>query len=100
MDYIPTTNTRIRGVLRQLFLSSRERAAAMKRDKYTCQNCHRKQSKAKGKEFKVQVHHKEGVLNWQELIEQVRKYLLCDPDLMQVVCKECHDGITERHHML
>ena len=66
-----TPNTRIKSALHQLFLRSRERGTAIKRDKYTCQKCGVKQSKAKGKEVKVEVHHKEGVLNWAEMIESV-----------------------------
>lgn len=89
-----TPNSRIRASLRQLFLRSRERAAAIKRDKYTCRKCGRKQSVAKGKEFKVQVHHLEGIMNWDKLFEAVRQYLLCDPSLMEVLCEECHDEKT------
>jgi predicted HNH restriction endonuclease len=86
-----TPNSRIRSALRQLWLRSRERAATLKRDKYCCQDCGQKQSKAVGKEFQVQVHHKGGVLNWEELITQVRHYLLCNPDKLITLCKNCHD---------
>lgn len=86
-----TPRSRVRASLRQLWLRSRERARALKRDNYTCCKCHRKQSMAKGKEFKVQVHHKEGVANWEELIDIVYKYLLCHPDELETLCKECHD---------
>ena len=86
-----TPNSRIRAALRKLFLRSRERAAALKRDGYTCQECHVKQSKAKGKEVYVEVHHEEGICNWGELIQAVRKYLLCDPKLLKTLCEDCHD---------
>jgi 5-methylcytosine-specific restriction endonuclease McrA len=89
-----TPNSRIRAALRQLFLRSRERATAIKRDKYTCVKCGRKQSKAVGKEFKVQVHHKCGVDNWDKLFEAVRQYLLCDPGLMETLCEDCHKEKT------
>ena len=85
-----TTNSQIRAALRRLFLRSRERAAALKRDGYTCQDCGAKQSRAKGKEVYVQVHHKEGILNWEELFKAVRKHLLCNSDELETVCKECH----------
>jgi len=88
LEYTP--NSKIRANLRQLFLRSRERGNAIKRDKYTCQCCGRKQSKAIGKEFKVQVHHKEGILNWDKLFLAVREYLLCNPDLLETLCEECH----------
>ena len=86
-----TPNSRIRAALRRLFLRSRERAAALKRDKYTCKKCGIKQSRAKGKEAYVEVHHKEGICNWEALFEAVRKYLLCDPEFLETLCKECHE---------
>ncbi len=86
-----TPRGRVRNVLRQLWLRSRERAAALKRDKYTCQRCQRKQSRAKGKEFYVEVHHKHGVQNWEAVIDAVYEYLLPNPDRLETVCKECHE---------
>jgi 5-methylcytosine-specific restriction endonuclease McrA len=86
-----TPRSKIRAALRQLWLRSRERAAALKRDGYTCQGCGRKQSKAKGKEFAVQVHHKAGVIDWEELIDLMYKSgLLCQPEGLETLCKECH----------
>lgn len=85
-----TPNSRIRAALRQLFLRSRERASALKRDQYTCQCCNVKQSKAKGKEVFIEVHHKKGVLNWDKLFDAVREYLLCNPEELEVLCKSCH----------
>lgn len=85
-----TPNSQIRSALRMLFLRSRERATAIKRDKYTCVKCGSKQSKAKGKEVRVEVHHKEGVLNWEGLFNAVREYLLCSPDELEVKCVTCH----------
>lgn len=85
-----TPNSRIRSCLRQLFLRSRERAAAIKRDKYTCQKCGLKQSRAKGKEAYVEVHHKDGI-DWEGLIELIRTRLLQTPDKMETLCEDCHD---------
>lgn len=85
-----TTNTRIKSALRKLFLTSRERAAAMKRDNYSCVECGAKQSRAKGKEVYCEVHHIESILNWEELYESIRKYLLCDPEHLETKCKDCH----------
>lgn len=92
-----TPNSRIRSTLRQLFLRSRERNLAIKRDNYTCQECGAKQSKAKGKEVEVEVHHKgeDGVKNWAKLFEAVREYLLCDPEYLEVLCKTCHKSHTD-----
>lgn len=90
-----TTNTMIRAALRRLFLRSRERAARLKMDNYTCQECGRKQSRAKGREVKVEVHHKAGVMNWAELFEVIREFLLCDPERLETLCTECHKKHTE-----
>ena len=87
-----TPNSRIKSALHQLWLRSRERASALKRDKYTCQSCERKQSTAKGKEFKVQVHHVDGV-KWDEMIKYIRERLLVNPEDMTTLCRECHDLI-------
>ena len=78
-----TTNTQIRAALRKLFLRSRERAARLKADCYTCQECGVKQSRAKGREVYVEVHHKRGVLNWQMVFDAIREGLLCDPENLE-----------------
>jgi len=85
-----TTDSQIKSALRKMWLHSRERATALKDAEYCCNKCGIKQSKAKGREVKVEVHHKEGILNWEEIYEAIRKNLLCDPDLLEVLCKECH----------
>jgi predicted HNH restriction endonuclease len=85
-----TPNSKIKAALRQLFLRSRERAAALKRDGYTCQKCGCKQSRARGREQKVEVHHKVGVMNWDALYRAVREYLLCNPEFLETLCPECH----------
>lgn len=83
-----TPNSQIRSALRKLFLRSRERQAALKRDAYTCVECGKKQSVAKGREVKVVVDHKEGVCNWDEMFACIRKNLLCDPSLLRTLCVE------------
>jgi 5-methylcytosine-specific restriction endonuclease McrA len=91
---LTTPRSRVRQVLRQLSLRSRERASCLRRDKYTCQVCGVKQSKAKGRDVEVVVHHRKGIL-WDVLIDVVYEMLLCHPDDMQTLCKKCHDEITE-----
>lgn len=86
-----TPNSAIRSALRKLFLRSRERSTAMKRDGYTCQKCRVKQSRAKGREVYVEVHHRDGVANWDELFKAVRTHLLCDPANLEVLCECCHE---------
>ena len=87
-----TPRSRIRSALRQVFLRSRERAAVLKEAGYSC-SCGLKQSKAKGKEVAVQVHHKTGIDNWDTIIDAVYEKLL-NKDDMEVLCKKCH----EFHH--
>ena len=90
-----TPRSKVRAALRRLWLHSRERATAIKRDEYTCQCCGGKQSRATGKEFFVEVHHKRGVLNWDVIIDAVFEHLLCDPKHLQTLCKKCHKELTE-----
>lgn len=88
-----TPRSRVRAALRQLWLRSRERAAAIKREGGHCESCGVKQSAAKGKEVKLEVHHQNGV-EWEQMIDQVYETLLCHPDGLTVLCKQCH----EEHH--
>ena len=90
-----TPRSRIRSALRALWLRSAERSTALKNHKYTCICCGVKQSKAKGKEQKVEVHHKEGVLNWDEVLDEITDQLLCDPTYLEVLCTECHKKETK-----
>jgi 5-methylcytosine-specific restriction endonuclease McrA len=86
-----TSKTQIVRQLRILWLRSRERATALQRDNYCCVDCGVKQSKAKGKEQQVHVHHKKGVCNWDKIIEVLREELLCDPKDLETLCPYCHD---------
>jgi predicted HNH restriction endonuclease len=94
MDITTTKKATIRNALRKLWLQSKERNLALKNANYTCQSCGVKQSKAIGQEQKVQVHHKEGVGNWDKIIEMIQEELLCDPELLEVLCPDCHRGKT------
>lgn len=85
-----TPKSRIKAALHKLWLWSRERNAAIKFYKNTCQNCVRKASTAKGKKFKVQVHHREGICNWEKIISMIYDQILVSPDKLEVLCKECH----------
>lgn len=90
-----TPRSRVKNALRRLWLRSRERAAAIKRDKYTCQACYRKQSKAKGKEFQVEVHHKDDI-DWDGVVDIIIERILIHPDNLETLCKECHG---EKHEV-
>jgi len=91
-----TPNSRIKAALRQLWMRSRERAFAIKRDNYTCQRCGAKQSRAKGKEVYVEIHHKEMVTNWQKIFSVVRECLLCSPEHLETLCYKCHEEETNK----
>jgi len=82
--------------LRQIFMWSPERSAALKRDDKTCQVCGKRESKAKGKECSVHVHHlQEGDINWDRIVAVIRKELLCPPEMLITLCKEHHQDC---HH--
>jgi len=86
----PTTpRSRVKNALRQVWLRSRERAGALKLAHYTCKDCGKKQSTAKGKELKVQVHHRNGI-DWDGLVDLVFERLLQTPEDYDVLCEACH----------
>lgn len=72
-------------------MKSRERAAALKRESNCCEICKSKQSVAKGREIKLEVHHLDGI-EWDKIIEYIYRHLLCDPSKLEVLCKSCHDS--------
>lgn len=88
-----TPRSKVKAALRTLSLRSRERAAALKREKYCCQRCSKKQSKAKGREVVIEVHHLKGV-KWEKMIDLIYEELLCDPKFLEVLCFCCHN---EKH---
>lgn len=92
---LPTTpRSQIRSALRKVWLRSRERAAAIKRERGCCEGCGIKQSRAKGKEVYLEVHHKNGI-EWDRLIDLVFEFLLCDPRDLEVLCDKCHKAKHE-----
>jgi 5-methylcytosine-specific restriction endonuclease McrA len=87
---LPTTpRSRVVAALRRLWLRCRERAAALKRAKYTCERCGRKASRAKGREVKVHVHHRRGI-DWEALVDMVFERIFQTPDDLEVLCEDCH----------
>ena len=87
-----TPRSQVRSALRRLWLRSRERAFALRREGYCCEECGQKQSAAKGKEVKIEVHHLQD-MDWEKMIDYIFRHLLCDPKDLRVLCKECHDLI-------
>jgi len=93
---LPTTpRSRVTAALRQVWLRSRERAAAIKRENGCCECCGAKQSAAKGREVKLEVHHLEGI-EWQPLIDYVFRHLLVNSSKLMVMCKSCHSEAHEK----
>lgn len=96
MSKLPTTpRSRIRAALHQLWLRSRERAAAIKRENGCCERCGAKRSVARGREVTLEVHHRDGI-DWPALIDLVYERLLVDPSRLEVLCRECHGAEHER----
>lgn len=89
-----TPRYKIKRSLAKLFLVSRERSDAIKRDNYSCQKCGVKASVRKGFEQKVQVHHKKGIKFWNEIIDLIYSELLCNPDDLETLCPDCHKNIN------
>jgi 5-methylcytosine-specific restriction endonuclease McrA len=87
---LTTPRSRTKQALRQLWLRSRERARRLKLDGYICTSCGIKQSKAKGREVDVQVHHIQGI-EWEYLIDEVYRVLLVHPSQLETLCKACHE---------
>lgn len=91
-----TPRGRIRSWLRRLWMMSRERASAIKRENGCCERCGAKQSEAKGREVRLEVHHRNGI-KWEELIDLIFRYLLCDPKDLEVLCTKCHGELHKQH---
>ena len=50
-------------------------------------------STEKTREVKVEVHHRDGILNWGAIFAAVYENLLTSPEKMQCLCKDCHAKI-------
>ena len=93
-----TPNSQIRSALRRLWLRSRERAAALRRDGYRCVDCGVKQSMAKGKRQKVEVDHLDGC-DIAKITEYVRRHMLHEPSRLETVCPEDHKKRTAQRRV-
>jgi len=91
-----TPNSKIRHALRILWMRSRERTQALRNTNYCCAYCGKKQSSAKGKEVALDVHHIDGITNWEHIISVIRKELLVNPSRLAPVCKGCHDKLHQK----
>lgn len=95
-----TPRSQVRSVLRRyIWLRSRERRAALMRDKYTCVDCGAKQSKAKGRVVKVEVDHLDGA-GLDKVIDYIFRHLLVSPDRLETVCKADHEARTKQRRAI
>jgi predicted HNH restriction endonuclease len=67
---------------------------ALKATNYCCAFCGVKQSAAKGREVRIEVHHLDPV-QWDGLFDDIRRRLLHDPSRLAPACEKCHKKITE-----
>lgn len=93
-----TPRSQVKSALRRLWLRSRERQAALKRDSYTCQECGKKQSRAKGREVFVEVDHLNGV-SWENILDYIYRHLLVDPSELETVCHDDHLARTNTRRL-
>jgi len=84
-----TPRSKIKQAIRILSLRSREKNCAMKAAKRTCNRCGKKASVAKGREVKVEAHHKHGI-DWEEVITFISERVLQTPEDYEILCKGCH----------
>lgn len=92
-----TPNSTIVSGLRRMWMASRERGAAIKRDSNTCQVCGKKGSVAKGREVKTEVHHlQSGDINWERILRVLRAELYCPPNNLITLCREHHKECHEK----
>lgn len=88
-----TPRSRVTSMLRQLWLRSRERAKALKDAKYCCKKCGVKQSTAKGRVVKLQVHH-DPPINWKGIADLIFERLLNANQYP--LCTDCHKAEHEK----
>ena len=82
-----TPNSKITSPLRRLSLYSRERAAAIKRAGGKCEYC--------GKKAKLEAHHQRPI-GWGRILRVLREELFVKPELIDCICRECHEVETIR----
>lgn len=89
-----TPRSRIVNAIRQLWLRSRERAKALKDADRKCTKCGVKESRAKGKEVILQVHHDPPIgKKWKDIVDDIAEHILEAPQYP--LCKSCHRQIHE-----
>ena len=86
---LTTPRGRITAAIRQVWLRSRERSQCLKDAKYCCNRCGIKQSKAKGKEVALNVHHVDRI-DWHGISDLIIERVLAGE--LEALCIPCHDA--------
>jgi predicted HNH restriction endonuclease len=89
--------TRVRSALRRLWMISPERSDCLRAWGYKCADCGAKQSVAKGRECKLDVHHLDGI-DWGEVKGNDVTQLFPDPSRLVPLCKACHKARHAKGH--
>jgi predicted HNH restriction endonuclease len=84
-----TPRSRVCAALRHLWLRSRERSAAIKREGNCCEACGVKGGKRDGQEIVIHAHHVDGV-EWEDILDNIYAHLLVNPERISVLCSTCH----------
>ena len=88
-----TPNSQIRSGFRSIWLRSRERAHALRAAHHCCERCGvkgRAKDTRNGPKQKLEVHHRDGIVDWDALVSLFRRRILPNPDRLEVLCPECH----------
>jgi len=91
-----TPDTMLRSWLRRWVWSKCcEKSYTNRREGYCCEHCGVKNSRAKGKEVRVIVHHQK-LINWDKIFKVLRRELLVSPNQLTCLCDECHKAEHKR----
>ena len=85
---LTTPRSKIKQAIRRMWLQSRERSKCLKDAEYRCERCNVKQSTAKGKEVKLNVHHKNRI-DWDGVVDLIIERVLAGE--LEALCIPCHD---------
>lgn len=97
LDYTPSS--KIVHAVRAMSMRSREFAEARKNTANSCCICGRKQSKAKGREVAIHIHHGTHRPIWERVVRAIRQEVLQTPGMLWPICKECHENIHKQEEL-
>lgn len=97
LDYTPSS--KIVHAVRAMSMRSREFAEARKNTANSCCICGRKQSKAKGREVAIHIHHGTHRPIWERVVRAIRQEVLQTPGILWPICRECHENIHKQEEL-